>query len=53
MAGGPTVQYGTHQSDYCTGAGALLRNHIEETALPIERSFITDLYRIRQESRNY
>ena len=29
-----------------TGAGALLRNHIEETALPIERTFITDLYRI-------
>ena len=29
-----------------TGAGALLRNHIEETALPIERQFITDLYRI-------
>ena len=25
-----------------TGAGALLRNHIEETALPIERQFITD-----------
>ena len=33
---------------YCTGAGALLRNHIEETALPIERQLITDSYRIYQ-----
>ena len=35
-----------------TGAGALLRNHIEETALPIERQFITDISRIYQELRN-
>ena len=36
-----------------TGAGAsLLRNHIEETALPIEHPFITDVYWIYQEFRN-
>ena len=42
----------TSTSTVYTGAGALLRNHIEETALPIERRFITDVYRIRYELRN-
>ena len=36
-----------------TGAGALLRNHLEETALPSEHRFITDEYRINHILRNF